>query len=739
VELDHQLLDAKISAPQPRGGTVSRADLIEAARASGRRLVSVTAPAGYGKTSLLAEWAATDPRRVAWTSLDRLDDDPAALLMLLATAFVVATGQDAGLVADMAGLGSAVLARGAPRMASALRTSPEPFLIVLDDLHEVRAPICHDVLSVVIAGVPDGSQLAFASRVEEPFVPRLRATGEAVEITARDLALDELGAQRIFAASHVAASPEQVAVVTRRTEGWPVGIYLASLVARDGGAGDAMVTGDDRYVADYLQREALMQMPEDLRRFLRRTSVLDHLTAPLCDAVVAEPGGRGAQEMLRDLEASSMFVVPLDRRREWFRYHALFREFLLGELALAEPDLAMKLHLRAADWYESHGSPVRALEHLLNTTERERCVHLVTQLGMATYQAGQMSTMLRWLRSLGESAITNYPPLAILAGYIAALSGQAVEAERWAAAIETLHWDLVPLDGTASFVSARAVFRGLMCASGPARMMADTDAGVRAEPAWSPWRDNALVLHGEACLLVGDVEAATRFFSEGIETAVGNGNVDTVLLAESELAVLDMHHGHWSQAGERLQRALTIVDEHRMHDNALSVLAFAAAARLHLHLGQGVEAARQLTKAMRARPICTYAMPYLAVRTRVHLAWACAGGGDHGAARHLLREIDDVLLHRPDLGTLLAEVATLRAALASNEHVAETGASPLTPAELRLLPYLQTHLTIREIGDRLFISRNTASSEIGSIYRKLGASSRSGAVERAVAMGLLGH
>jgi LuxR family maltose regulon positive regulatory protein len=379
------------------------------------------------------------------------------------------------------------------------------------------------------------------------------------------------------------------------------------------------------------------------------------------------------------------------------------------------------------------------LEHLLNTTERERCVHLVAQLTMPTYQAGQMSTLHRWFRKLGERAITDYPPLAILAGYVPVLSGQAVEADRWAATIETLDWDLVPLDGTASFDSARAVFRGIMCASGPSRMLADSGAGVLAEPAWSPWRDNALVLHGEACLLVDDVEAARRFFSEGIETAVGNGNVDTILFAESELAVLDMRDGRWCRAGERLRRALEIVDEHRMHDNALSVLAFAAAARLHLHLGQGVEAARQLTKAMRARPICTYAMPYLAVRTRLHLAWACAGSGDHAAARHLLREIDDVLMRRPDLGTLLDEVAALRAALASSEHVAETGASPLTPAELRLLPYLQTHLTIREIGDRLFISRNTASSEIGSIYRKLGASSRSGAVEKAVSIGLLGH
>jgi LuxR family maltose regulon positive regulatory protein len=137
------------------------------------------------------------------------------------------------------------------------------------------------------------------------------------------------------------------------------------------------VSGDDRYVADYLYRELLLQLPESLQRFLRRTAVLDQLCAPLCDAVLEESGG---QERLRGLEASSLFLIPLDRRREWYRYHALFREFLLAELRRVEPDVIMKLHLRAADWYGSNGSPAVAVEHLLNTTERDRCVQLVTEL-----------------------------------------------------------------------------------------------------------------------------------------------------------------------------------------------------------------------------------------------------------------------------------------------------------------------------------------------------------------------
>ena len=163
--------------------------------------------------------------------------------------------------------------------------------------------------------------------------------------------------------------------MAERTEGWPVGLHLAALIARESRGEALTITGDDRYVADYLYRESLAQLPEEAHQFLRRTAVLDQLCAPLCDSLLGESG---AQDRLRSLEASNLFLVPLDRRREWYRYHALFREFLLGELRRVEPDIVMKLHLRAADWYEANGSPAMALEHLLNTTEQDRCVQLVT-------------------------------------------------------------------------------------------------------------------------------------------------------------------------------------------------------------------------------------------------------------------------------------------------------------------------------------------------------------------------
>ena len=407
------LLDAKLSVPRARPGAVSRAPLIRTARESRRRVVGVTAPAGYGKSTLLAEWARTEDRPVAWVSLDSFDDDPAALLFSMASAYGRISHDGEALVADVGGLGISVLGRAAPRLASAFRTSPEPFVLMLDDLHEVRSPACHDALGVAIGGIPPGSQFVAASRDEQPHLPRLRAQGEAMEFGAGDLALDAAAARQIFAEAQIELSPPMAKVVTERTEGWPAGLYLASLIANENSDKAPAITGDDRYVADYLYRESFMQLPEDLQRFLRRTAVLDRLCAPLCDALLE---GSDGHAQLRRLEASNLFVISLDRRREWYRYHALFREFLFGELNRSEPDIVPKLHLRAADWYESSGFPSLAVEHLLKTAERDRTVQLVTSLVLPTYSVGQMSTVQRWLSTLDEASIRAYPPLAVLAG-----------------------------------------------------------------------------------------------------------------------------------------------------------------------------------------------------------------------------------------------------------------------------------------------------------------------------------
>jgi LuxR family maltose regulon positive regulatory protein len=733
-EFGRLLLDAKFTLPRPRPGTVSHDDLVRAARSSECRLVAVTAPPGYGKSTFMAEWGATEHRRVAWVSLDRFDNDPAILLLSLATAFRRAGVASADLVTGVGGPGVSVLGRAAPRLASEIRATRVPFVLMLDDVHELRSPGCQDVLGMLISAIPQGSQLAMASRCEQPYLPRLRASGAVVEFEADQLALDAAGARQVFAHALVSLTPEQAARVTERTEGWPVGLYLAALIAKHSSHEDLAVAGDDRYVADYLYRETLIQQPKAIQRFLCRTAVLDQLSGPLCDAVL---DSLDAAAHLRELEAAGLFVIPLDRRRQWYRYHALFREFLEGELGRTEPELMMTLHQRAADWYEAHGSPELALEQLLQTTDRDRSARLATALALPTYNAGQLSTVQRWLRVIGDPDIGRFPPLAVYRCWEAALTGDTAAAERWAAVLDAASFEGVPADGSASFESARAMVRSAMCASGPEPMMADATFAVAQEATWSPWRAEALWALGEAHLLAGHLDDARVVFEGASAAAATTGNADTVVICESELALLAMDRGQWEEAAGRLKAAAGMIDERRLHDYIASLLAFAGAARLAVHHGDLTDARRQLARAMRGRPTATYAFPFVAVRLRLQLAKVCFSISEVVMARQLLRETDDILSHRPALGALTEEVEEFRRVLTSSTAGA-TGGAALTPAELRLLPYLQTHLTASGIADRLFVSSHTVKAEVKSIYRKLGVSSRDEAVQKATAIGLLG-
>ncbi|MGY4857279.1 LuxR C-terminal-related transcriptional regulator [Cryobacterium sp. AP23] len=734
VNLDQLLLETKLASPLPRGGFVSRGALIAKGRRSGRRIVSVSAPSGYGKSILLSQWAAAEDRPVAWVSLDRFDDDPAALLFLLSSAFVRATGADSSLIDDMGGHGISALGRAAPRLATALHASPQPFVLMLDDLQELGSPGCHDVLEVVITGIPSGSQFVAASRIAQPHIPRLRAAGETIEFGVNDLALDADGARRIFAEADLDLASDDAETLALSTEGWPVGMSLAAVIARESTERTVTVAGNDRYVADYLYRESLAALSADTQSFLRRTAVLEQFCADLCDAVL---DATGSQAILRHLEASNVFLIPLDRHRGWYRYHSLFGEFLQSELRQNEPELIAQLHLRAADWYEANASPGMAIEHLLDIRERDRCVRLVTENALPAYQAGQLETVQRWITTLGSDTVCDYPPLAVLAGWLAVMSGRSAAAEQWMHRIEQAVFDLPPADGTASFDSARAMLRSIMCAGGPEQAMADAALSLAQEPPWSVWRDQAVCLTGQAHLLTGDVERAGALFSEASELSTTTGNHDVHVLSDAERAVIAMDKGRWVEAARLSNEALAVIQEHRLMDYAISVIAFAGAARLALQRGDLTGATSELTKAMRSRQFCGYATPALAVRARLSLARTHFAMSDHATARHLLREIGDILMLRPALGRLVDDVSEFRAIIDSGGTLG-TGAAPLTPAELRLLPYLQTHLSVPEIGARLYVSRNTVSTEVGSIYRKLGVSTRTGAVDRALAIGLLG-
>lgn len=719
--------------PANGAGVVSRRALIDRARASGWRLVAVTAPAGFGKSTLLTQWSKLEDRPVALVSLARFDDEPSHLVTLLASACVQVPGVDPDLVADVSGPGVSVLGRAATRLATALRTATMPFVLMLDDVHELRVPECHDIIGLITRAIPDRSQLVMASRAVQPQLPRLQAAGQAIEFGVSDLAMSPADAQAIFAAHDLRLGGAQAADLIRRVEGWPVGIRLAALAAER--TGDAVeIAGDTPLVADYLYQEALAPLPAEVVAFLRRSSILDELSGPLCDGVLQRSA---SEQTLAMIERSRLFIVPIDGRRGWYRYHALFREFLTSELERVEPDLVHMLHRRAADWYESHDAPDRAVEHLLRTPDRRRAAELMSSMALTMYQTGRVSTLARWLAELGDQALLAYPPLAVLACDVDVLIGRTEEAERRLTVVDGLSFAGVPNDGTASFESSRAILRAMMCRDGPERMLADARLAVDLEPATSLWRDGALDMYAQALLLVGDDEQARAVFEETSAVAAACSSTDNYAIAEAQLAVMDLEGGAIDTAAEHAARALAAIEGYRMDDYAIAALVFASGARVAHRQRDDARTRVLLTKAMRARQFCTLTLPYFAVRARLYMARIALAMSDPSSARHLLHEIGDIVRRRPQLGTLIDQVQTLRDELAS-VTLGPAAVAPLTPAELRVLPYLQTHLTMPEIADRLYVSRNTVRSQVAAIYRKLDVRTRSEAVEAAERAGFLG-
>lgn len=727
-----RLLQAKTTIRMPQPGAVSRRSLIDRARATAATVVAVTAPAGYGKSTLLAEWAAMDDREVAWAAVDELDDDPVALLALLAASCQGISPHAGAVSQQMGGIGAGVLGRSAPLLAAALGQAPAPFVLFVDDVHAASSDACRDVLEVILAGMPAGSQIVLSSRHEHDFLARFRAEGTIFEIVSDDLRVDADGARMIFAGVNADVSDEALAMAVERCEGWAAGLRLCALAVQ-AGSDIGELTQDGAFAADYLYDEALAGLSDEVREFLQRTAVLDELSGPLCDAVLQRDGSLA---VLRDLEARNVFIVALDRRRRWFRYHDLFRAFLLAELHRAQPADIAPLHRRAAEWLERNDSPERAVEHRLAAGDLPRAGQLVAELAMPVYQSGRVAVVDRWLAQLEAGDVAMSSGVLAIAAWIAMLRGRSAAAEKWLDALRRVPSPGPSPESASPARSARAMIGVAMCAHDSARLLHDARLAVDFEPEQSRWRGPALYLLGTAHVLAGDVAASREAFLVASAHARRAHNTLAAVLSDAELAVLALERGSLEAAAAHAGDAMATVDERHLDGYPTITLALAVSARVALRQGDTAAMTRFLARAMRARVDCNHAMPFVAVRSRLQLAMAFAAIGDGPSVAQLLTEIDDILARRPHAGHLARQTAEFRRVLGDELAM---GLRPLTPAEMRLLPYLQTHLTVAEIGSRLFISRNTANTEISAIYRKLGAGSRSAAVERAIELGLLGE
>jgi LuxR family transcriptional regulator, maltose regulon positive regulatory protein len=702
-------------------------------------IVLVVAPSGFGKTTLLSQWAERDRLPFAWVALDEADNDPKVLLSRIAQVLDAVEPIDRQVFDALTSAGSSIPGLVVPRLGSAMMSRTSPVALVLDDVHVLHNSECRAALSVLADHVPQGSRLVLSGQVEPPLrIARLRAEGRVLEIGPGDLSLTRDEASSLLRDTGLVLEEQEVAELHQRTEGWPVGLYLAALYIREGapfGRVTASFGGDDLFVSEYVESEFLSRISPLDRAFLTRTAVLERMCGPLCDAVLEQSG---SAEALADLARSNMLLVPLDRRGKWYRYHHLFRDMLRAELDRMEPELIPVLRRRAAAWCVRNDLPEPALEYSIAAGDVDTVADLTGRLVVPTYQQGRVTTVQRWFRWLQDRGeIGKHPMTAVLASVVSAVTGRPAEAERWADIVDRWQFgdgarpDNPPAEAWAALV------RAVLCRGGVMQMRGDADEAVRGFAAEGIRAPIASLCQGLARILTSDLDGGDASFADAVIIATEADAPEGLAEALSERSLVAMARGEWSRAEVLADQARSTLRQAGIEDSYATTLVRAVAARVALHRGEVKTARQHLISAQRTRFLLTYAFPHMAVQARIELIRVQLALGDLAGARTLSQEVDELLRRRPGLGSLVGEARALRDRLASERDSSAPGASSLTAAELRLLPMLSTHLSFAEIAAEMFLSRNTISSQAMSIYRKLGAGSRSQAVIRSRELGLL--
>ena len=543
-------------------------------------------------------------------------------------------------------------------------------------------------------------------------------------------------AQLLLDGAGIAVAERDVFDLVERTEGWPAGLYLAALAMNAGSSRADIVqpiTGGDRFIGEYLRSEFLDRVSRADVSFLVRTSILDRLCGPLCDVTV---GASRSARTLDRLERRNLLVIPLDRRGEWYRYHHLFRELLRAELQQREPEMIAELHSRAAAWYEANGFPEQAIDHAQHAGDASRVARLVLDVCNAVWASGRLETVLRWMEWFTSNRrLEDHPAIAVHGALIHALIGNAGDAERWATTADRATFTGTLPDGN-TMHGTLAYLRTHRCAATESHVMSrDAESALEGLSPTSPYRSAMLHAIGAAHLLGRDPDAADLYFVRAVDEATSAGTLPFLPLILTERGIIATEREAWAEADSLARAALTMMSGEQYDNYWTSALVYAWCARVSARRGDLTQARDLATRAARLRPLLTYALPVVSVQALLELGRAYIALADPGGAGAVLGQADDILQHRPDLGTLPDQVTDLRSRLESLQ-AEMVGTSALTTAEFRLLPLLSTHLTLAEIGDRLFVSRATVKTQTISVYRKLGVSTRGEAISRLQQVGL---
>lgn len=701
-------------------------------------LVVIAAPAGYGKTSVLADLAATDSRPSRRLALDVWHDDPVLLLRDLATCLGDLGCAPAGLCEALDTATSELeLTALLLLLSTALERAVDPFMLILDNVHHVISSPAVAVLSTLAEHLPPGSQLLLASRAR-PALPlgRLRAHRSLLELQAEDLAMTSTEAASLLEAAGVPVGPSELAALLDRTEGWPAGLYLAALCARDQpDPADALArfAGDDHLVADYMRDEFLSALQSEDVEFLEFTSVCERLSAPLCDAVLDRTD---SALTLDRLARGPLPLTAVDRTHDTYRLHPLLREMLLGELRHSHPHREQTAHRRASLFQAHQGELDSAISHAVAAGDASRVGELLWVHLPSYVTVGRNDLLQGWLRRFSTDQVSGNAPLALTAAHSALALGNLREAEHWGQIGATALARATAPPRVASLPAGVAVIEAAVSRSGLSSMGRSAAQAFELEEEGSPWRPIFSLLQGVADHLTGDRLQAREHLEDGIHhSSVAAPPIETLCL--SQLAMIATEEGDWERGVDLVARAIAQIELHDLSSYPSSLLAFAVSADVYSHLGQVDEGKLHARKASHMLGGLHDFIPWYEAEIRIALARATLRLADIRTARKLLAEASRLARRTPDAVLFAGWLEEVWGLVDSAAGEALTGPSTLTMAELRILRFLPTHLSFREIGSRLHVSTNTVKTQAHAVYRKLDVCSRSDAVTRASDIGLL--
>jgi LuxR family transcriptional regulator, maltose regulon positive regulatory protein len=717
--------------PEPLSGFVPRRSLIDRLGHSDAPVVVITGPAGYGKTTLLSQYARSDPRPTAWLTVDGSDSAQDVFLGRLLNALSMFEPLDADRVS--------VISLDEPTsvvdlsMVGPMLGRLQPFILLIDDVHLIRSPEALEVLIEVSNCIAPGSTLALASRTTPAIrIGKLRALRRILEIGREDLAFNDAEAAVLVKALGPELGKKDVKHLADYAQGWAAGIYLAALSFSRERHDVARFSGRDRLITDYFWDEPLRTLPEPTVEFLIQSSALQILTGTVCDAILNRTGS-GA--LLRELDRSNLFIVPLDGEERSYRYHGLFADALRAELRRRDPKGEREIHARASNWYALHGDLDGAIRHATEAGDTARAASLLWG-NIAPGHRLSAEALERRLQAFSEEELAMHPLLALARAWLSVEQGDGRRIDKFVSIAERGYFRGTLPGGPAALEAAVNLLRAILGRDGIAAMAQNSSRAFDLDVDRYGWRGVARYFQGMALRLQGDREAAKEAL-EDCERRCRWTTPSTHAECLAQLSLIALEDEDRPRAESLSAQAIDEVREFDLDDRPLNAIVFALSALLNAQRGDHIAARSHLGQATSLVTRYSYFAPWLDVQCRILIAWAHLSLSDGAAARRLSLETRLLLRDLPDvpvLGDWMDEVsvAAERFLLPSR-----SGGASLSPAELRILRELPTHLSVPEIAARLFVSRNTVKSQVASVYRKLGVASRADAVDRARVLGLI--